>query len=215
MERNEQEQVHTEEANVEEQVPEEGRKPDKEGLQVPSETPEGESPGEVRITEEVILQLASHALKTIQGVKPAGAGPLASLGLGRKTSGGIRIALDEDTPPRIMVDTYVSVKYGMRIPDVAWDVQESVKKHLEQYTGYMVKSVNVYIQAIHLSDRDHAESREEKAREGEQAKEPKTEEAAGHEEAEVEQPAEEQGEPSAAESVSRDEEKKNDTTASA
>ncbi|WP_029166612.1 Asp23/Gls24 family envelope stress response protein [Aminiphilus circumscriptus] len=108
--------------------------------------------GEVRISEEVILQLATQALKNVHGVKPAGAGPLASLGLGRKTTNGIRIAVEEGMPPRILVDAYISVKYGMRIPDVAWDVQESVKGHLETYTGYHVKSVNVYVQNIYLNE---------------------------------------------------------------
>lgn len=108
--------------------------------------------GEVRIAEEVILQLATQALKGVHGVKPAGAGPLASLGLGRKTTNGIRIAVEEGMPPRIIVDAYISVKYGMRIPDVAWDVQESVKGHLETYTGYHVKSVNVYVQNIYLNE---------------------------------------------------------------
>jgi uncharacterized alkaline shock family protein YloU len=46
------------------------------------------------------------------------------------------------------VDTYISVKYSLRIPDVCWDVQESVKDQVERYTGYSVKAVNVYVQGI-------------------------------------------------------------------
>jgi len=108
--------------------------------------------GEVRISEDVILQLATQALRSVQGVRPAGASPLASLGLGRKTSGGMRVSLDDKTPPQILVDAYVAVKYGLRIPDLAWDVQELVKNHLEKFTGYRVKSVNVFVQSIHLND---------------------------------------------------------------
>ncbi len=114
-----------------------------------SATPRG---GEVRISEDVILQLATQALRSVQGVRPAGASPLASLGLGRKTSGGMRVSLDDKTPPQILVDAYVAVKYGLRIPDLAWDVQELVKNHLEKFTGYRVKSVNVFVQSIYLND---------------------------------------------------------------
>ena len=108
--------------------------------------------GEVRISEDVILQLATQALRSVQGVRPAGASPLASLGLGRKTSGGMRVSLDDKNPPQILVDAYVAVKYGLRIPDLAWDVQELVKNHLEKFTGYRVKSVNVFVQSIYLNE---------------------------------------------------------------
>jgi len=108
--------------------------------------------GEVKISEEVILQLAGQALHSLEGVRPAGGSGLSSFGLGRKTSGGVRVNVDDVTPPTIMVDTYISVKYGLRIPDVAWEVQEAVKTHLEKFTGYRVKYVNVFVQGIHLHE---------------------------------------------------------------
>jgi len=104
--------------------------------------------GTVRIAEEVIAQIATQALLKIEGVQPASPGLVANLRLGKKVSGGVRIAIDEGTPPAVSVEAYVTVQYGLRIPDVAWDVQESIKKALEQYTGYVVKSVNVYVQGI-------------------------------------------------------------------
>jgi len=113
--------------------------------------------GEVTISEEVILQLATQALKGISGVRPAGASPLASLGIGRKTTGGMRVSLDDAVPPAISVDAYILVKYGLRIPDVAWDVQESVKSHLEKFTGYRVKVVNVFVQGVYLNEPEKEE----------------------------------------------------------
>jgi len=104
--------------------------------------------GTVRIAEEVIAQIATQALHKIEGVQPASPGLVANLRLGKKTSGGVRISIEEGTPPVVSVEAYVTVQYGLRIPDVAWDVQESIKKTLEQYTGYVVKSVNVYVQGI-------------------------------------------------------------------
>ena len=47
----------------------------------------------------------------------------------------------------------MSVKYSLRIPDVCWDVQEAVKDQIERFTGYTVKSVNVYVQGITFSDK--------------------------------------------------------------
>ncbi len=46
------------------------------------------------------------------------------------------------------------MKYGQRIPDLAWDVQEKIKDNLERYTGYTVKAVNVNVQGVYTSPDD-------------------------------------------------------------
>lgn len=104
--------------------------------------------GKIRISEDVIAQLAVKALLSVDGVLPANPGLMANLRMGRKTSNGVRISISEGDSPEIQVDTYISVKYSLRIPDVCWDVQEAVKDQVERYTGYTVKSVNVYVQGI-------------------------------------------------------------------
>ncbi|MBP8784395.1 MAG: Asp23/Gls24 family envelope stress response protein [Synergistaceae bacterium] len=104
--------------------------------------------GRIRISEDVIAQLAVKALLSVEGVQPANPGLMANLRLGRKTANGVRISVTDGEVPEIQVDTYVSVKYGLRIPDVCWDVQEAVKEQVERHTGYSVKAVNVYVQGI-------------------------------------------------------------------
>jgi uncharacterized alkaline shock family protein YloU len=104
--------------------------------------------GKIRISEDVIAQLAVKALLSIDGVQPANPGLMANLRMGRKASNGIRITIAEGDTPEIQVDTYISVKYSLRIPDACWDVQEAIKDQVERYTGYSVKSVNVYVQGI-------------------------------------------------------------------
>ncbi|MFA6641713.1 MAG: Asp23/Gls24 family envelope stress response protein [Thermovirgaceae bacterium] len=109
---------------------------------------EEKSEGSVRISEEVIAQIATQALLKVNGVQPASPGLVANLRLGKKTSGGVRISVEEGDMPSVVVDAYITTKYGLRIPDIAWDVQESIKKTLEQYTGYVVKAVNVFVQGV-------------------------------------------------------------------
>ena len=46
------------------------------------------------------------------------------------------------------VDLYMIVDYGVQIPEVAWNVQENVKKSIETMTGLSVVEVNIYIQGI-------------------------------------------------------------------
>lgn len=108
--------------------------------------------GDIRISEDVIGALATQALLSVEGVRPASAGIVANLRLGRKGSSGVRISVSEGNPPIVQVDTYIIVKYGLRLPDISWDVQESVKEQIERYTGYTVKEVNVTIQGIDFGE---------------------------------------------------------------
>ena len=129
--------------------------------------PEEQSEGTVKISEEVIGQIATQALLKVNGVQPASPGLVANLRLGKKTSGGVRISVDEGDTPSVVVDAFITTRYGLRIPDIAWDVQESIKKTLEQFTGYPVKGVNVFVQGVYFeheqsSVKEPKEPKEEK-----------------------------------------------------
>lgn len=109
--------------------------------------------GKIRISEDVIAQLAIKALLSVDGVQPANPGLMANLRMGRKATNGVRITITDGDSPEIQVDTYISVKYSLRIPDVCWDVQEAVKDQVERYTGYAVKAVNVFVQGITFTEK--------------------------------------------------------------
>ena len=109
--------------------------------------------GKIRISEDVIAQLATKALNSVEGVTPANPGLMANLRLGRKTVNGVRITISDGDAPEIVVDAYIAVKYGLRIPDVCWDVQEAVKEQIERFTGYTIKGVNVYVQGVTFGDK--------------------------------------------------------------
>ena len=125
-----------------------------------------EHEGSIHISEDVIVELAR---KTIQGIPniQAAIGRFGAFGLGRKAGDGIRISVENGDEPSISVDAYVLVKYGQRIPDLAWDVQEKVKTNLERYTGYTVKAVNINVQGIYIDDPVQLEdSKPEEEKEG-------------------------------------------------
>ena len=94
--------------------------------------PEGLVSGTVHISDEVISELAKKTLSTIEGVQPASPGIASKLGIGRKASEGVRVVLEDGIQPVATVDVYIMVKFGLRIPDLAWDVQEMIK---EEYRG--------------------------------------------------------------------------------
>ena len=121
--------------------------------------------GKIHISEDVITELARQALSMVNGIQPASSGIASKLGLGRKVTEGIKVYMEDGDEPGISVDSFLMVKYGLRIPDLAWDVQETVKKELERMTGYSVNHVNVYVQGIYF-DEPQPEKDVEKLSEG-------------------------------------------------
>ncbi len=108
--------------------------------------------GTVKVSEEVVARIAMKAISGFDGVKPAVPGFITGLRLGRKTISGVRVNVSYDEEnPEIIVDAYVLVRYGLRLPDVCWDLQESLKQQLEKAVGYAIKAVNVYVCGIDFS----------------------------------------------------------------
>ncbi|MBQ3235594.1 MAG: Asp23/Gls24 family envelope stress response protein [Clostridia bacterium] len=52
----------------------------------------------------------------------------------------------------VTVDVTVDVMYGHNVPDVAFDVQESVKHNVEAMSRYKVSSVNVHVDSVIFQD---------------------------------------------------------------
>jgi uncharacterized alkaline shock family protein YloU len=100
----------------------------------------------------VIVELARKTIQSIPHIQPASMGIASKFGIGRKTGDSIRVSVEEGKVPAMTVDAYVLVKYGQRIPDLAWDVQEKIKANLERYTGYTVTAVNINVQGIYLEE---------------------------------------------------------------
>ena len=111
--------------------------------------------GVIHISEDVIVELARKTIEGISNIKIAAVGQKLSskFGIGGRKNGGIRVSVDSSRG-EISLDAYVVAKYGQRIPDLAWDVQEKIKDNLERYTGYEVKAVNVNVQGIYTNSED-------------------------------------------------------------
>ena len=113
-----------------------------EGRSLPSEL------GAIRIADEVVSIIAGLAATEIDGVASMSGGIAGGIAeaLGRKNlSKGVKVEVGEE---EAAVDLYLIVRYGTRIPDVAWSVQENVKKAIESMTGLKVVKVNVHVQGV-------------------------------------------------------------------
>ena len=104
--------------------------------------------GMIHVSEDVIVELAKKTIEGIANIKTA-AKLSSKFALSRRNS-GIRADIDHNQGV-ISIDVYILVRYGQRIPDIAWDVQEKIKDNLERYTGYEVRAVNVNVQGIYTN----------------------------------------------------------------
>lgn len=104
--------------------------------------------GEVRIANEVVGIIAGLAASEVEGVAGMSgglAGGIADL-LGRKNlSKGVKVEVGEE---QAEIDLFVVVEYGVRIPEVASNIQENVKRAIESMTGLDVVAVNVHVLGV-------------------------------------------------------------------
>lgn len=116
--------------------------------------------GAIRIADDVVKVIAGLAaieIKGVAGMSGGLAGGIAEL-LGKKNlSKGIKVEVGEK---EAAIDIYVIIDYGIRIPDVATNIQSSVKNAVERMTGLVVVEVNVNVQGVAFS----SETKEEEHR---------------------------------------------------
>ena len=124
-------------------------------------TTEQESDG-IEIANEVVAVIAGKAVSEVQGVAGmAGgfAGGISEVLSGKKNlAKGIKV---EVTDKEAKIDVNIIVEYGSRIPDVAFEIQNRVKKSVEGMTGLKVEEVNVHIQGVNTEEKKKEESNEE------------------------------------------------------
>ena len=103
----------------------------------------------IKISNDVIAVIAGVAVSEVSGVaQMAGglAGGLSEALKGKKNlAKGIKV---EATDKEAKIDVNIIVEYGSRIPDVAFEIQNRVKKSVENMTGIKVLEVNVHVQGV-------------------------------------------------------------------
>ena len=83
-----------------------------------------------KISKEIVSLAASKATLTVPGVNQ---------------EKDIRLSRDKDG---FVIDIFVTVDFGSKIPQLAWDIQNSVKEAVESTTQQTVKAVNIHVQGV-------------------------------------------------------------------
>ena len=121
---------------------------------------EGEN--NIEISDDVVAVIAGMSASEVSGVaEMAGgfAGGISEVLSGKKNlAKGIKVDKEDE---KVKIDVNIIVEYGSRIPDVAFEIQNRVKKSVEGMTGLKVEEVNVHVQGVN-TDSIRKENNEDK-----------------------------------------------------
>lgn len=125
----------------------------------------------IQISNDVVAVIAGVAVSEVPGVAGmAGgfAGGITEVLSGKKNlAKGIKVEVDGT---KAKIDVNIIVEYGSRIPDVAFEIQNRVKKAVENMTGLNVEEVNVHVQGVN-TDSAKGENKQEEVIETEETNE--------------------------------------------
>jgi uncharacterized alkaline shock family protein YloU len=110
---------------------------------------ESNASGIVKISEDVIMVIASKEVSEVENVvglySPSKQGFLGLKGNNKSVRSEIK-------NKNAKIDMDITVKYGTVIADTALVIQERVKKAVESMTGLNVESVNVTVKSIQFPE---------------------------------------------------------------
>lgn len=107
--------------------------------------------GTVKVADDVIAVTAAMAAAKIRGVASLVGGMTDNITkniLRMNITKGVKVSRIEETA--LVIDIFVNIYYGFRIPEVAWEIQENVKREVKEMTGEAAKAVNIHVQGVEL-----------------------------------------------------------------
>ncbi|MGB6369745.1 MAG: Asp23/Gls24 family envelope stress response protein [Atribacterota bacterium] len=111
--------------------------------------------GEINVTKETIGSIVSLNLADVKGVVGSRKSIIKEITdmLRGDTSENeieedsrtIKVEIKEN---KLLISLYIIIKYGVRIPDIAWDIQSRVKEGLRQKLGTDINEIDIHVQGI-------------------------------------------------------------------
>ena len=111
--------------------------------------------GEINITKETIRSIVSLNLADVKGVvgnRKSIMKEITDMLKGdtseneiEEASRNIKVEIKDNKP---LINLYIVIKYGVRIPDIAWDIQSRVKEGLMKKLGTDINEIDIHVQGI-------------------------------------------------------------------
>ena len=111
--------------------------------------------GEINVTKEPIGSIVSLNLADVKGVvgsRKSIIKEITDMLRGdtseneiEEASRTIKVEMKEN---KLLISLYIIIKYGVRIPDIAWDIQSRVKEGLMKKLGTDINEIDIHVQGI-------------------------------------------------------------------
>jgi len=111
--------------------------------------------GEINITKETIRNIVSLKLADVKGVvgsRKSIIKEIANMLRGdmsenetEEATRTIKVEIKDNKP---LINLFIIIKYGVRIPDIAWDIQSRVKEGLMKKLRINVDKIDIHVQGI-------------------------------------------------------------------
>ncbi len=111
--------------------------------------------GEINVTRETIRSIVSLNLADVKGVVGSRKSIIKEITdmLRGDTSENeieeatrtIKVEIKDNKP---LISLYIIIKYGVRIPNIAWDIQSRVKEGLKEKLGTDINEIDIHVQGI-------------------------------------------------------------------
>ncbi len=110
--------------------------------------------GEVRIADDVIAVTSAVAAAGVRGVASLVGGITDNITkniLRMNVIKGVKVSRS-DEKNQLIIDIFVNIYYGYKIPEIAWDIQECVRKEVMKLTGETTGAVNIHVQGVQFAE---------------------------------------------------------------
>ena len=110
--------------------------------------------GNVKISEEVIGLLAEKAIKNIEGVVGLTGNVVETLVNMVSRKNNVKGVNADIKNENVTITLHTIIRFGIRIPEIAWQIQENVKTVVESMTGLVVDKVHVCVDGVQLPEEE-------------------------------------------------------------
>ena len=111
--------------------------------------------GEINISKESIRSIVSLTLADVKGVvgnRKSIIKEITDMLRGdlseNETEEAVRTIKVEIKDNKPLINLYIIIKYGVRIPDIAWDIQSRAKEDLIKKLGIEINEIDIHVQGI-------------------------------------------------------------------
>lgn len=108
--------------------------------------------GEITISQNVFANVVGNVINNCFGVVGMAAKNTAegivSLLKKENYEKGVRVTSDGE---KLLIDVHIIVSYGVNLPAISRSIAKEVKYIVEKMTGFNVKKVNVFIDAMKIN----------------------------------------------------------------